>query len=136
MGRRNHIGLLTASIAIVIGVAAQAPIAAWTPESQLSISRQATRLAPPDFARQIYKHEAQYRRGVLALFHDRDGRLHQKNDDGSGRLDDVIANEVQRAINAIRLHRPFSDIVYRVGVVSHYMSDANNPLNTSAADRL
>ena len=57
-----------------------------------------------------------------------------KNPDGSGQLDRVIADEVAAAVAAIRGHKPFEEIVRRLGVVSHYVADANNPLAASTAD--
>jgi len=41
---------------------------------------------------------------------------------------------VDGAIRAIREHRPFDEVVRRLGSVSHFVADANNPLSTSAAD--
>jgi hypothetical protein len=57
-----------------------------------------------------------------------------KNPDGSGQLDRVIQAEVAAAIEAIRTHKPFEEIVRRLGVVAHYVADANNPLAASGAD--
>jgi len=111
-----------------------APAAAWTPKTQLAIAREAARLAPPDLARQIDRHRREFEAGVLAPFDDGDPARHMKNEDGSGTLDRVLADEVAAAIADIRGHRPFADVVRRLGAVSHYLADANNPLATSAAD--
>ncbi|HEX7183308.1 MAG TPA: hypothetical protein VF756_15840 [Thermoanaerobaculia bacterium] len=120
----------------VLGVclAWAAPAAAWTPATQTAIAREAARLAPPDLARQILKHPRAFEAGVLDPFNDSDPGRHMKNPDGSGDLDRVLLAEVKAAVEAIRAHRPFEEIVRRLGAVSHYMADANNPLATSAAD--
>jgi hypothetical protein len=110
------------------------PAAAWTPTTQLTIAREAAHLAPPDLERLIEKHQKRFLAGVQAPFADADPQRHQCNPDGSGLLDQVIAAEVATTIEMIRDHRPFADIVWRLGVVAHYAAEANNPLAASAAD--
>jgi hypothetical protein len=111
-----------------------APAAAWTPHTQVTIAREAARLAPPDLARQIARHQKEYEAGALAPFDDGDPARHMKNEDGSGALDRTVLAEVDAAVAAIRGHQPFAEIVRRLGAVSHYLADANNPLATSATD--
>ena len=113
---------------------AAAPVSAWTPGTQKAIAREAARLAPPDLARQIEKHKRAYEAGVLAPFQEADPERHLKNPDGSGILDKVLYAEVDAAVAAIRAHRPFEEVVQRLGAIAHYMADANNPLAVSAAD--
>jgi hypothetical protein len=113
---------------------ATAPLHAWSEQSQLEIANAAVRLAPPDLARQIDRHRADLRDGVLEPFHDGDRSRHEKNPDGSGRLDGVIEAEAERAVDLIRTHRPFADVVHELGVMLHFVADANHPLYTSAAD--
>jgi len=119
--------------ALVAGTLA-APASAWTPGTQATIAREAARLAPPDLARQILRHKADYQAGVQAPFGDTDPLRHMKNPDGEGSLDRVIAAEVEAAIADIRDHRPFADVVRRLGTVAHFVADANNPLATSGDD--
>lgn len=132
-----HRGLYIALYAGITGLAILAgpvPAAAWTPATQRTIAREAARLAPPDLFRQIDKHRRAFEEGVDAPFADADPGRHAKNPDGSGQLDRVTLEAVEAAIQAIRGHRPFEEIVRRLGVVAHYVADANNPLATSAAD--
>lgn len=110
------------------------PAAAWTPVTQVTIAREAARLSPPDLARQIEKHRRAYEEGVKAPFSDADPGRHMKNPDGSGQLDRAAMEAVESAIAAIRGHQPFEEIVRRLGVVSHFMADADDPLAASAAD--
>jgi hypothetical protein len=126
--------LLKARMPVLAALLAAAPAAAWTPETQLAIARDAARLAPPDLARQIERHHRAFEAGVTAPFADTDPLRHMANEDGSGALGDVVAAEVAGAIEAIRTHRPFEEIVQRLGTVSHFLADANNPLATSGAD--
>jgi len=107
---------------------------AWTPASQVSIAESGAQLAPPDLVRQIARNREKFRQGVMAPFRGGDAERHGKNPDGSGSLDEVLLYETHGVIQAIRAHRPFDEVVYRLGVVAHYIADANNPLNTSSAD--
>jgi len=122
----------TAALAGIFGAAS--PAAAWTPATQVAIAREAARLAPPDLARQIARRERAFEAGVEEPFSEGDPARHMKNEDGSGSLDRALYAEVDGAIRAIREHRPFDEVVRRLGSVSHFMADANNPLATSAAD--
>jgi hypothetical protein len=115
-------------------LAAPAPLRAWSEKSQREIAIAAARLAPPDLARQIDRHRADLQDGVLEPFRDRDRSRHEKNADGAGMLDRVIAEEAKRAVDYIRNHRPFADIVHQLGVVLHFVADANHPLYVSADD--
>ncbi|HVR29112.1 MAG TPA: hypothetical protein VMS86_06200 [Thermoanaerobaculia bacterium] len=88
-------------------------------------------MAPPELARQIDKHRSRYREGVLAPFRDGEPARHEKNPDGSGVLDRVIVEEARRAIGLIRSHRPFYDVVQQLGVLLHFVADANHPLHAA-----
>lgn len=129
---RHRLYIFLLSLAAVC--AAAIPASAWTPATQLNIAREGARLAPPDLARQIQRHQKAFEAGVVAPFDDGDPNLHMKNRDGSGSLDRVIAAEVDAAIQAIRAPRPFEEVVRQLGVVSHYIADANNPLAAAAED--
>ncbi len=122
------VGLLVAGVTV--------PAVAWTPNSQVSIAESAARLAPPDLLRLLAKHREDYREGVMAAFRDKDARSHFKDLGGRGSLDKAWQREVENAIAAIEAHRPFSEVVYRLGMMAHYLTDANNPLNVSSADSL
>ncbi|MDX1383812.1 MAG: hypothetical protein R3190_09240 [Thermoanaerobaculia bacterium] len=107
---------------------------AWSKESQIQIAWEAARLGPPDLYRQIVRHKLRYRDGLLAPYANAAAEYHEKNGDGTGQLDEVILAETERAIYYIRAHYPFADIVEQLGVLLHYVNDANNPLQTSSAD--
>src|SRR5215218_3984063 len=123
---------LALGLASAFGMASTAT--AWTPATQVTIAREAARLSPPDLARQIDKHRRAFEEGVNAPFSDTDAGRHMKNPDGSGQLDQAAQKAVDSAVQAIRGHQPFEEIVRRLGVVSHYVADANNPLAVSGDD--
>jgi len=110
------------------------PATAWTPASQQAIAAQAARLAPPDLAEQLVRHARELAQGAVAPFRDSDPSRHYLNEDGSGRLDRAFADEVAGAVAALRTFRPFSEVANRLGRVSHFAADLNNPLDASDAD--
>jgi hypothetical protein len=125
---------IRAAMGLVCVLGAIPPAAAWTPATQVTIAREAARLSPPDLARQIDKHRRAYEEGVNAPFADTDPGRHMKNPDGSGTLDRAAEAAVAAAIEAIRGHQPFKEIVRQLGVVSHFVADANDPLAASGDD--
>lgn len=118
--------------ALGLAVLAAWPVWAWSPTTQTVIAEEAAALAPRDLARQIAKHKRQLRAGALAPLSSPDATA--QTEAGDGPLSVRIAAEVEAATAAIRDHRPFPEIVHRLGVVSYYVAEANNPLATSAAD--
>lgn len=134
MGIRCQALVLSSLLSFLLCAATSPRLWAWTPQAQLVITTEGAKLGPPDFYRQIEKHETSFKEGVLAPFGDTDPSRHYRNADGGGQLDLVIEVEAQRAIEYITSHRPFRDIVHQVGLVSYFVAAANNPLNTSATD--
>jgi len=121
-------------VALVAALAA-APLAAWSPGTQQAIAHDAARLAPPDLARQLERHAKELAAGAVEPFQDGDAARHYRNPDGSGSVDRALEGEVAQAVAAIRAHQPFAEIARRLGRVSHWAGDLDNPLNASSADR-
>ncbi len=121
-------------VLVVACLAAAAPVAAWTPASQQTIASEAARLAPPDLYRQIVRNRLAYLQGVADGFGERDPLAHAKHADGTGHLDEAITTAVDNAVRAIVAHQPFNEVCYRLGIVSHFIADANNPLNAAGDD--
>lgn len=124
--------------AALLGVAALSgagEAGAWRPETQDAIALEAARIAPPDLARQIERRQRSFLEGVREPLTGDEAARHMKNTDGSGQLDRVIAAEIAAAVDAIESHRPFSEVVRRLGRISHFVGDANLPLNTANSDR-
>lgn len=122
-------------LAIVLGLLLVAPLAlGWTPESHQAIALDAARLAPPDLYRQLARNRAAYLQGVTDPFRDGSPELHEAGG-ANGRLDAAVLQSVDNAIKSIELLRPFNEIAYRLGVVSHYLADANDPLALADDDR-
>lgn len=126
--------ILRILVITAIGLSAAAPVPAWTPNSQVSISDWAAKIVPPDLREQIDRHRARYHEGALAGFQDARLSDHEQNGDGSGDLQAVISQQAERAVQMIERHQPFEDIVYQLGLVSHYVADADSPLNCDNRD--
>ncbi len=120
---------------VLLSALAATPVVAWTPKSQQAIAEHAARFAPPDLYRQLARNRVAFLQGVRDGFGERDPAAHAKNPNGSGRLDNAIEVAVDNAIGAIVSHQPFQEISYRLGIVSHFVADANNPLNADENDR-
>jgi len=130
---RPWLAALPCAVALAL-LPAAAPARAWTPKTHQTIAWEAARLAPPDLARQLIKRRASYLAGVIQPFDDSDPSRHRKDPDGSGSLDAALEDAVAQAVAAIRAHHSFDDVVFRMGIVAHFMADANNPLASSNAD--
>jgi hypothetical protein len=122
-----------AALALAFGLST-GPLAAWTPETQVLIGENAASIAPPDLARQIDRHRRAFRRGLLTPFESADGRAHSQNGSDGGDLEASLHRAIESAVAGIRHHQPFPEIVHRLGVVSHFVADVGNPLNTSDID--
>jgi hypothetical protein len=117
--------------ALVACIAAEA--GAWGPQSQAAIAREAARLAPPDLARQLERRAEPLRAGALAPFSGTAPERHYRNRE-SGSLDRAILEEARAAIAALRTPGSFDEVARRLGVLAHYIADANNPLNAAGDD--
>ena len=94
---------------------------AWTTNSQQAIAEQARAVAPPDLAHQIERHKVAFHSGVS-----------QGPAIGSGEVGRLVEREAQRAIEMIRGHYPFADIVEQLGRIAYWVAYANNPYHAGS----
>lgn len=120
-------------LVLLATVCAQGAIA-WEPASVRQIAFEAARLAPPDLYRQLVRNRDAFAQGITEPATTSKRSEIEKNADGSGELDHIIARRTTEAIEAIRRHRPFNEVAYRLGLVSHYLVRANDPLATDRTD--
>lgn len=121
-------------LAVFLLLSTAPSLSAWTPRAQEVIALEGARLAPPDLARQIARHRTELLAGTRVPFRHARPAQHVENPGGRGELAQTLEIEAQRAVEMIRVHRPFAEVVRQLGVVAHYVADANNPLNVSDAD--
>lgn len=79
--------------------------------------------------------ESDYKRGLTLAQADEGSEGHRyfvlsRN----GRLRERIERETQLVIKAIRSGNPMSDVITRLGVLSHFVADANNPFHIANDD--
>jgi hypothetical protein len=111
------------------------PAAAWTRAGDERIAKKAAQLAPPDLRMLIERFEGDYRRGLeLARSDEGSPSHHFYVREKQGRLRDRLERETQGAISAVRQGDPMSSVVERLGVLAHFVADANNPFHVAKDD--
>lgn len=116
---RRRITYTTAGLLLVS--LSTAPSRAWTPATVQAIAAESYVLAPRDLARQIAHHRDVFAAGVAAPLPERDLATPE-------RLAKAVDGEVTAAIQAIQKHKPFAEVVRRLGVVARYLAYANAPV--------
>ncbi len=102
---------------------------AWTRGGDERIARKAGQLAPPDLRILIERFEPEYKQGQARAQSDEGSESH-RNYAQSGRLRERIERETAAAIAMIKSGQPMSSVVEQLGVLSHFVADANNPFHT------
>ncbi len=100
-----------------LGLLAAISSQAWTPATRQVIAAEAARLAPRDLARQIDRHRNDFEAAVEAAD---PAALKQP-------LDRTVDQHVAETIAAIRAHKPFPEIVRRLGGVASEVAYASSP---------
>ncbi len=119
------------ALLLLLGLLIAAPGSAWTTDTKIAMADHALRVAPPDLVRQIERHHKRYHAGIEAAGKSDPGG----NASGPAPLaEPIIKAEVDRAVQSIIEHQPFSDIVFRLGVVAYWVAAANDPLSPTAVD--
>lgn len=113
-----------AAAAALLSLAAAPPARAWSRDTVLSLVDEAGRYAPPDLRRQIERHEKQYREGALEAMHEGGGRP----------MAEAVRESAASAVRAVREHRPFTEIVRRMGAAVYYVALANDPVLVADGD--
>lgn len=110
----------TAAIILVTALLWLAPqsASAWTASTRVEMAEYALQVLPPDLERQIQRHQRRYQEGILNGQTFLDASL----------IESAIGREAEKAVRAITSHQPFSDIVFQLGVVAHWVALANDPL--------
>lgn len=108
---------------------------AWTAASEERIAAKAAELAPNDLRQLIEKFDPEFRQGLrLAQEDERVDPHHYFVLTRQGRLRDRIERETAATITAVKTRRPMADVVQRLGMLAHYVTDANNPFHISNDD--
>jgi hypothetical protein len=101
---------------------------AWTRAGDERIARKAAQLAPGDLRIMIERFELEYKQGQARAQSDEGSESH-RNYTKRGMLRQRIEHETNNAITMLRSGRPMSSVVEQLGVLSHFVADANNPFH-------
>lgn len=96
---------------------------AWTSAADHQIADRAAQLAPRDLNLVIKRLHKNYAAGVDY------GASEERTDPHRLRLRERIEKESRGVIGMVRTNQPMSQIVARLGLVAHLVSDANNPFH-------
>jgi hypothetical protein len=106
--------------------------AAWTRASDERIAGKAAALAPPDLRLLLEKFDGDYKEGLARAQSDEGSDIHHYFVlSRQGRLREGIERETRLAIQMVRKGEPMSDVVQRLGILAHLISDANNPFHVA-----
>jgi hypothetical protein len=108
---------------------------AWTRASDERIALKGAALAPPDLRMLIEKFETDYKAGLQRAQADEGSEQHRYFVlSRKGRLREGIERETRLAVEMIRKGNPMSEVVQRLGILSHLVADANNPFHVANDD--
>ncbi len=96
---------------------------AWTRASDHQIAERGAQLAPRDLRLLIGRFRREYVAGVDRALAEEGTDIHR------ARLRERIEKETKTVIVMIRANQPMSQVVARLGMLSHLIGDANNPFH-------
>jgi hypothetical protein len=102
------------------------PAAAWSEATRHDLALRARALAPPDLARQLHRHEAEWLAGARSAA----GRVDLPPQEAASGL----AAALRAAVEAVREHRPMAVVAARMGALAGFAAELNDPLSHSARD--
>ncbi|MEO6488091.1 MAG: hypothetical protein ABIO78_09155 [Thermoanaerobaculia bacterium] len=109
--------------------------AAWTRASDERIAMKAAQLAPTDVKLLIERFEPEYKQGLARAQSDEGSDIHRYFLlSRSGKLRERIERESGGIVAAIRSGKPMAQVVERLGMLAHYVADANNPFHAANDD--
>lgn len=96
----------------------------------------AAQLAPTDVKLLIERFEPEYKQGLARAQSDEGSDIHRYFLlSHSGKLRERIERESGGIIAAIRSGTPMAQVVERLGMLAHYVADANNPFHAANDDQ-
>jgi hypothetical protein len=98
---------------------------AWTRTSDQQIGFRAAQLAPRDLRMVIYRFHNQYIAGIDRALAEESADPHRAH------LRDRIEKETAAIVMLLRTKQPMPQVVFRLGMLAHLVSDANNPFHVS-----
>lgn len=132
--KRLYIALFTA---LLLFLAAQQPLSAWSYHTHRKITADAVRLMPESFRQEFSGHKSHFLKGST----DPDTMIkdfanHAYHPDGS-HVDGLyrVISIYDKAVELISKKESPDKVAYLLGLLSHYVADLNQPLHTAGSER-
>lgn len=123
------------TLAILTLLLLPAAAQAWTRSSDQRIALKAAQLAPADLRLLIERYDAEYKAGLARAEMDEGSESHRYFAlSRNGRLRERIEHEALGIVSMVRTGQPMRDVVQRLGMLAHYVADANNPFHVANDD--
>ncbi len=103
---------------------------AWTRTSDRQIGDRAAQLAPRDLRLVIARLHRQYLAGIDRALAEEGTDIHRAH------LRERIEKETKTVVAMIRSNQPMAQVVFRLGMLSHLVGDANNPFHVQTDEEL
>jgi len=103
---------------------------AWTRTSDRQIGTRAAQLAPRDLRLLIYRFHNQYTAGIDRALSEETADAHR------AQLRERIEKETAAIVMMLRNRQPMQQVVFRLGMLAHFVGDANNPWHVATAEDL
>ena len=122
-------------LALALLLASAVPARAWSPEMHQRVAEQAGRLMPVSLQHVLAQNLSRLREGAVAPLSQQDfAHLRAGQDGRRGSLEQVMVNQVQRVLDLLAQRAPMNTVMYEMGVLSHYVTLANDPTIADNAD--
>jgi hypothetical protein len=109
---------------------------AWTRASDERIARKGAALAPPDLRLMLEKFQPEYMTGLQRAEADEGSESHHYYVlSRSGRLRERIQRETFTTVAMIRKGDSMAAVAEHLGILAHFVADANNPFHTANDDQ-
>lgn len=102
-----------------------ASASAWTRTSDQQIGYRAAQLAPRDLRLVIARYHTQYYEGIARALAEEGTEIHRAH------LRERIQSETSNIITMLRTRQPMQQVVFRLGMLAHFVGDANNPFQVA-----
>lgn len=110
-----------------------APVGAWTPTTYRYVTENSARMMPKSLRAILYTHRADLFAGATRPGSDEGRQEHHVSPDGRGLRMRVI-QQVYKVRGLLEARAPFDEVAREMGVLAHFVADANNPLQVSDDD--
>ena len=123
------------SLSTLVLLLTASTLSAWTPAVDQRIASKAIALAPPDLRLVVRKFNPQFQEALSRAEGDEGSDRHfYAPSSRHGKLRIQLEAEINNAIDVMKNRKPVSEFVERLAVISHLISDANNPFHTGDRD--